>query len=605
MQIRLARVCARAVSGAVGLALLAAATVDRATEPTTLGYVVTSIRTAAVETPYMEECPEGVAVGNDEIWWKSLSPRARDLLTDGGLKEPSARRIAATLRGPKGEDVCWNPAVVVDPPLRIARAKLGIGLNLDGTADGHGTATSCRHEKFRSADGLTAIDNQMARLVGCIHGWRANGYIEAVSDGERRDMSKGVLLIEIAGAADLRDAADVTVRLFRADDVMPKDATGQILPYASYAAMDHPRYGAALHGRIVDGELITDPADVRIPFYGNRVETEFKIRAMQLRLKLGDARAEGLMAGYHDLANWWDYVRKMGYLVETAQFSCPALYAAAHALADGYPDASGACTALSTGYALQAERAFIVHRPTAAARVDGILSGLAPSALPKRFGTRITAAGLSVVEENGRPLYANTVGCIDGCGPDFDPVMAPWIARPNLPWSTPARRDGLKQWAFDGKPLFTCRRDVKPDAVECAAAAWKPLAVKAATAVPAWVTYWNSELGPVLADPQGRTLYRFIGDLAAFKREICDDACLAALWRPVPAAADAQPVGDWRPSPDRDGATWTYRGRPVYTFAEDDGPGAIAGHRFGGASVSVQNWFTALRADAFFEPTAP
>ena len=57
---------------------------------------------------------------------------------------------------------------------------------------------------------------------------------------------------------------------------------------------------------------------------------------------------EGMIAGYQDLANFWDYIQRYEYLLVTGQFSCPGIYVAMHELADGYPDPkSGECTALS------------------------------------------------------------------------------------------------------------------------------------------------------------------------------------------------------------------------------------------------------------------
>ena len=78
------------------------------------------------------------------------------------------------------------------------------------------------------------------------------------------------------------------------------------------------------------------------------------------------------------------------------------------------------------------------------------------------------------------------------------------------------------------------------------------------------------------------------------------------MWHPVPAESTAEAVGVWAPMPLDDGRVWAYRGRPVYTYAGDDGPGQIAGHRFGGASVSVRNWFSAITvADALQTTAAP
>ena len=53
-----------------------------------LGFVITDYNLAGYETKYFDECPEGLAIGNDELWWKALSPQDRDKLTNSGLIEP-------------------------------------------------------------------------------------------------------------------------------------------------------------------------------------------------------------------------------------------------------------------------------------------------------------------------------------------------------------------------------------------------------------------------------------------------------------------------------------------------------------------------------------
>ena len=51
------------------------------------------------------------------------------------------------------------------------------------------------------------------------------------------------------------DGADVNVKVtfFSTHDVLPKDSTGKILPYASYRVADMDHYGAVAKGKIVDG----------------------------------------------------------------------------------------------------------------------------------------------------------------------------------------------------------------------------------------------------------------------------------------------------------------------------------------------------------------
>ncbi len=574
----------------------------------TIGLVVTSIRTAGVESPHLDECPQGVAIGNDEIWWKSLSPRDRDRLTNGGVKGPDSRRGQATVRGPRGEDVCWNPTVVTDPPQRTIQGTRSIGFNLDGTIDGKATPKTCTHSKFIGADGMTPIDNQMNRVVGCIHGWRADGYIENTSDTERRNSSQGVILMQISGVQTLQDSPDVTVKFFHAADVMPKNSTGGILSFASYRIDGNPLYGAAAKGRIKDGVLTTDPADVHLPFFGNRVETEFFIRGLRLELKLTDDGATGLLGGYHDLDNWWDYVRKMGYLIETAQFSCPALYAAAVQMADGYPDPkTGKCTALSVAYRIEAVRAFVIEtpKPLPAATVLAVTPIQAEAAPPGIKLGKVTN-GEVLTTADGKTLYISADLCTESCAATFTPLMAPWSAGAKGPWTVAARPDQTRQWSYAGQRVFTCVNDRQPGDVTCTRDGWRPMALGTRAGLPTWMTIQPSETGAIVADRDGRTLYRLLGDAEKFKKEICDDACQAAQWHIVTANGDTVPIGPFKVAEEGGKQVWQYFGRTLYTFAGDKVPGQIGGHRFGGASVSARNWFTTITVgDALSQAQPP
>ena len=334
----------------------------------TLAFVVANWDNAIYETQFMDECPEGPAVGNDELWWRGLSRADKDKFTEKGLVQPVDRRFLSVLRGPKGEDVCWNPTVVKDPPLRTVRGKTSFGFNLDGTDDGHATPKSCPHEKFVSERGAPGVDNQMYRLLGCHYGWRHNGVLDTFGNEERRNSGRGVVLIEITGVDDPRNSRSVQVAFYRALDPFPIDSSGRILPYATYRIDTNggkPRYGTVVHGSIVDGVLKTEPADLKLPFYANSAFAEIDLRDMKLELNLSvedDGKVHGLVGGYYDFDKWWEYMRKVEFLIATGDWSCPALYEAARRLADGYPDPkTGDCTVISSAFKIDALPAFALH----------------------------------------------------------------------------------------------------------------------------------------------------------------------------------------------------------------------------------------------------
>ena len=340
----------------------------------TLGFVVANWDTAIFETKFMDECPEGSALGNDEMWWRGLSRADKDKLTNNGLVQPVDRRFVSVLRGPKGEDVCWNPTLVKEPPLRTIKGKTSYGFNLDGSADGSATPKSCPHQNFTGVDGTAGVDNQLYRLLGCHYGWRHNGVLDTFGNEERRNSGRGVVMLEITGVDDPRNSKAVEVAFYRALDPFPIDSSGRILPHASYRVDTNngkPRYGAVAKGRIVDGVLTTTPIDLKLPYYGNSAYAEIALRDMKLQLDLkpgADGKVRGLVGGYYDFDKWWEYMLKIEFLIATGDWSCPALYTAARELADGYPDPkTGDCTAISSAFKIDALPAFIVHQTQTAA----------------------------------------------------------------------------------------------------------------------------------------------------------------------------------------------------------------------------------------------
>ena len=88
--------------------------------------------------------------------------------------------------------------------------------------------------------------------------------------------------------------------------------------------------------------------------------------------------------------------------------------------------------------------------------------------------------------------------------------------------------------------------------------------------------------GPILADPNGMTLYTFDRDTSGNK-STCDGKC-AERWRPLTAPEDAQAKGDFTVITRSDGSKmWAYRYRPLYTSPNDKAPGDING--FDGANL--------------------
>lgn len=340
----------------------------------TLGFVVRDWFSAYYTSKFADECPEGLAISNDQIWWRGISKEERALKTENGLYLDIPRLYMAMQRGPDGEDVCMNSTVVKDPPLRIVEGQYSFGVNIDGNVDGSATPKTCAHKNFTHPDGTLGIDNQMYRLLGCIYGWRKGGLPESNAHEARGTSGLGMILIEITDVDDTQNDDDITVFFHRSIDQFAFDGAGKPLPFSSYnidVSAGAPRYGDLLKGRIQNDVITTVRGDVKLPFYGNYMFLQPTIRDMDLKLEIAadGASAKGLVSGYYDIDTFIHYIGGMVGHTSTAD-SCPATYDAAYELADGYPDpVTGKCTHLSTAIEIGAHAAFIIHPPAAEKKV--------------------------------------------------------------------------------------------------------------------------------------------------------------------------------------------------------------------------------------------
>jgi hypothetical protein len=337
----------------------------------TLGYVMTTWNLASYETRFIDECPDGFAMGYDELWWRGLSKEDRGRLTKNGQTVRQDRYAIAAKRGRNGEDTCLAPTSVDTPPMAIIDGKFAHGFDLDNNTDGSPTAKTCPHQTFTSPDGTPGIDNQMYRLLGCTFGFRSFGYFDANPNDSRKMQGLGVILIEVRKVDDTRNDDDVEVRFYRSIDPYPIDATSNFIAHASFRIDGQSRYGNPVKARIVDGKLTTtEVADVHLPSYGNYAFMDMFLRDMRFELTMsGDGRsARGMFGGYVDVEELSHYIGSLGVTHSTTYSDCASIHATATTLADGYPDpTTGRCTALSAAYHINAVAAYIIHPEQSAA----------------------------------------------------------------------------------------------------------------------------------------------------------------------------------------------------------------------------------------------
>lgn len=78
-----------------------------------------------------------------------------------------------------------------------------------------------------------------------------------------------------------------------------------------------------------------------------------------------------------------------------------------------------------------------------------------------------SAKGKVLAGENGMSLYTfkkdtkDVSNCYDDCAKNWPPLMADSNAKPEGAYSIVDRKDGMKQWAKDGMPLYFWVKDKK------------------------------------------------------------------------------------------------------------------------------------------------
>jgi predicted lipoprotein with Yx(FWY)xxD motif len=216
------------------------------------------------------------------------------------------------------------------------------------------------------------------------------------------------------------------------------------------------------------------------------------------------------------------------------------------------------------------------------------------------------AGGLAFVNRDGMTLYtfagrggARALAALAD-QTEWEPLLAPDLAHPVGQWSIIARRDGVRQWALRGKPLFTFAGDrVSGDANGVGLSKDWDAALAATFYLPPDVRFEQTlDRGKVLATARGLTLYRRdgvaldtgggqslrhgvpirpgIGRNVGIKG--CEGACLQ-IWHPFVAPANAQPDGFWDITVRPDGTRqWVYQGYALYTFSGDKKPGDMNGN---------------------------
>ncbi len=226
---------------------------------------------------------------------------------------------------------------------------------------------------------------------------------------------------------------------------------------------------------------------------------------------------------------------------------------------------------------------------------------------PAGLGVRevADAGALALVDHRGFTLYVfdgdaakDAKACAKPCA--WQPVAAAQLAEPTGDFSLVARTDGVKQWAYKGRGLYTYAHDLAPnDANGAGVDKRRRVAAVYSFFMPKGVQLEKTlSQGVVLATATGKTLYRRDGYIfqsggghslrrgqqarPAVGRDIgTDPRCKAdcGKWHPFAAPKDAESQGFWTVAARADGGKqWVYQGYALWTYDGDTRPGDINGN---------------------------
>lgn len=201
---------------------------------------------------------------------------------------------------------------------------------------------------------------------------------------------------------------------------------------------------------------------------------------------------------------------------------------------------------------------------------------------------------------DGDPRKAEQSCSTSACRNLWAPFPAPRLATGKGNFGIAPRNDGITQWTYKGRALFTYANDLQfNDAYGMGVDKRWQVAAYVRYFVPKNITTQiTHKLGKVLATTEGMTLYRrnsYIyqsggghgmrrGDTLrpAVGRDLgidprCSEQC--DEWHAYLAPKDAQPSGDWGLLARPDGSKqWASRGYALWTYDGDKAPGDINGN---------------------------
>jgi len=267
---------------------------------------------------------------------------------------PKGKGILSFLGTRLAYDSCTNPE---DFPFLAKgnepyRGKVAYGMDLDGRKG---------KNSFMGLNGEQGVDNELIRATGCNFATRDYG-TPKVADNVITSIGSPTL-IEITDVDDPLNDEDVTVHVYASANPLEVSGSGKGLAWTSLDVDPDPRFQTQVKGRIRNGELNTDPFDLRVRLREQIVDSYREVRGARIRatIKPGES-IEGGIYGYHTLASIEEgYHQSTQVGANLTRMSCPALIKAIRSHADAFPDPkSGRNTAISSALRFRGIPAFLI-----------------------------------------------------------------------------------------------------------------------------------------------------------------------------------------------------------------------------------------------------
>lgn len=261
-----------------------------------------------------------------------------------------------------------------------------------------------------------------------------------------------------------------------------------------------------------------------------------------------------------------------------------------------------------------------------------------PANVPPGFVVETNAMGRMLLTTGRMSVYAfdkdtaKASACTGQCEAIFPPMLAPASAAPKGEWSTVERAPGVKQWAFRGQPLYRYAPDIERMSMTGSdVPGWSNVYTVKAPPPPAGFQFVETDAGTVIADSRGMTVYTYVCADDAMDQLLCDHPKTTQAYRiaicgggdqaeclrqfppvlaPVGAKSGSQAWGTMYLDPktgheaapgDKDALhVWTFRDRPIYTYAGDEFVGDTDGDSRGEFNGRRQGFNAMFVRDDYF-----